>query len=71
MAEAMQLDAALPANAKGTAILSCLSDDDIDEMVATLLNRLSKEQQTSFNQQLLTYNIRCEVMTWNRLAVLK
>lgn len=59
MAEAMQLDAALPANAKGTAILSCLSDDDIDEMVAGLYgNRLSKEQQTSFNQAVAAaYNI--------------
>ena len=51
MAEAMKLDAALPPHAKGTAILSCLSDDDIDQMVAGLYgNRLSEEQQTSFNQ---------------------
>lgn len=51
MAEAMKLDAALPLHAKGTAILSCLSDDDIDQMVAGLYgNRLSEEQQTSFNQ---------------------
>ena len=51
MAEAMKLDAALPIHAKGTAILSCLSDDDIDQMVAGLYgNRLSEERQTSFNQ---------------------
>ena len=58
MAEAMQLDAALPPM-PGTAILSCLSDDDIDQMVAGLYgNRLSKEQQTSFNQAVAAaYNI--------------
>ena len=46
-------------HAKGTAILSCLSDDDIDQMVAGLYgNRLSEEQQTSFNQAVAAaYNV--------------
>ena len=59
MAEAMKLDSALPSHAKGTAILSCLSDDDIDHMVAGLYgNRLSEEQQTWFNQAVAAaYNI--------------
>ena len=59
MAEAMSLDDALPHHAKGTAILSCLSDDDIDKLVAGLYgNRLSEEQQTWFNQAVAAaYNL--------------
>jgi hypothetical protein len=59
MAEAMKLDAALPPHAKGTAILSCLSDDDIDQMVAGLYgNRLTEEQQSWFDQAVAAaYNI--------------
>ena len=59
MAEAMSLDDALPPHAKGTAILSCLSDDDIDKLVAGLYgNRLSEEQQTWFNQAVAAaYNL--------------
>jgi hypothetical protein len=59
MAEVMTLDASLPPNAKGAAILSCLSDDDLELMVEGLYgNRLSEENQTKFNQAVAAaYNI--------------